>query len=251
MILYEHPLNERVRTYLRVEHMFHRLFLLIDRDTAIDHHYALHVLFELLDVALRADIKSDVLKDLDKQKMQLNGYRGNPAIKEEVLNEVIAEINAAFTQLNKINGKCGQDLQDNEWLMAIRGRIFIPGGTCEFDLPSYFNWQHKNPDIRRKNLLAWCATLQPLTIGLELLLRLLREAGVTHHVTAIGGHLQQSLPSGRTIQLVRIHLPNELGLIPEISGNRLMLSIRLMQMVDETRLQPSQADTSFELSLCS
>lgn len=250
MILYEHPLNERVRTYLRMEHMFHRLSSLIHRDTALDHHYALHALFELLDVASRADIKSDVLKDLEKQKQHLNGYRGNPVIAEQVLDQVIGEIDSAFTQLNQMNGKCGQDLQDNEWLMGIRSRIFIPGGTCEFDLPAYFSWQHKRPEVRRKNLMDWCTSLQPLMSGIVLLLRLLREAGVTHRVIAVGGHFQQSLPAGRSVQLLRIRLPRESGLIPEVSGNRLMLSIRLMQMVDDARLQAAGTDTPFDLSLC-
>jgi cell division protein ZapD len=250
MILYEHPLNERVRTYLRMEHMFYRLSSLIHRDTALDHHYALHALFELLEVASRADIKSDVLKDLDKQKLHLNGFRGNPVISEQVLDQVIAEVDAAFTQLNQLNGKCGQDLQENEWLMGIRSRIFIPGGTCEFDLPAYFSWQHKLPEIRRKNLMDWCVSLQPLLNGIALLLRLLREAGVTHRVTALAGHFQQSLPAGRAVQLLRIRLPRESGLIPEVSGNRLMLSIRLMHMVDDARVQPIGLDTPFELSLC-
>lgn len=250
MILYEHPLNERVRTYLRMEHMFRRFSALMNRDMAIDHHYALHALFELLEVASRADIKSDVLKDLDKQKIQLNGYRGNPAIAETVLDHIIQEVESTFTRLNQVNGKCGQDLQDNEWLMAIRSRIFIPGGTCEFDLPAYFSWQHRQPEHRREDLLDWSGSAQPLINGITLLLRLLRESGITHRVAALGGHFQQSLPSNRSMQLIRIHLPHDAGLIPEVSGNRLMLSIRLMHMVDGVRLQPAGADILFDLSLC-
>ena len=80
VILYEYPFNERIRTYLRLEHLFRRLRVLVSRDDAIDHHYALTTLFEVMDVGARADLKSDVLKDLDKQKQILNGYRGNPAI---------------------------------------------------------------------------------------------------------------------------------------------------------------------------
>ena len=80
MILYEYPFNERIRTYLRLEQLFRRLSLLMPRDTALDHHYCLATLFEIMDVAARADLKTDVLKDLERQKHTLNCYRGNPVI---------------------------------------------------------------------------------------------------------------------------------------------------------------------------
>ena len=80
VILYEYPFNERIRTYLRLEQLFRRLGELVLRDAALDHHFALATIFEIMDVAARADLKSDVLKDLEKQKAALNSYRGNPSI---------------------------------------------------------------------------------------------------------------------------------------------------------------------------
>ena len=96
MILYEYPFNERIRTYLRLEHLFLRLQELVSRDRAIDHHFALTTIFEVMDVGARADLKSDVLKDLDKQKHTLDGYRGNPVIAEGVLDEVINKLSDCF-----------------------------------------------------------------------------------------------------------------------------------------------------------
>ena len=143
VILYEYPFNERIRTYLRLEHLFLRLAELIRASLPLDHHFAMATIFEVMDVGARADLKSDVLKDLDKQKHILNGYRGNPAIAEGVLDEVIDQLDECFAALNGLHGKAGQSLTENDWLMSIRSRIGIPGGTCEFDLPAYFAWQHK------------------------------------------------------------------------------------------------------------
>ena len=39
VILYEHPFNERVRTYLRLEYLFRRFELLLQRDHPADHHF--------------------------------------------------------------------------------------------------------------------------------------------------------------------------------------------------------------------
>lgn len=251
VILYEYPFNERIRTYLRLEHLFLRLTELVSRDEALDHHYALTTIFEVMDVGARADLKSDVLKDLDKQKHILDGYRGNPAIAEGVLDDVINRLDSCFLALNSLPGKAGQSLTENDWLMSIRSRVGIPGGTCEFDLPAYYAWQHKTGIQRRSDLVRWASTLTPLADSIHVLLKLLRDSGAPQKVIANGGQFQQNLPQGRTFQLLRLKLDSSLDLIPEISGNRLMVSIRLMRHGDDDRLHACGEDAAFELTLCS
>ncbi len=251
VILYEYPFNERIRTYLRLEHLFQGLGELVNRDQALDHHYALTTIFEVMDVAARADLKSDVMKDLEKQKQILNGYRGNPAIAEGVLDEVVAQLDRCFSALNSQPGKAGQSLTENDWLMSIRSRVGIPGGTCEFDLPAYYAWQHRSAASRRADLERWASTLGPLAESIHLLLKLLRDSGAPQKVMATGGQLQQNLPQGRTFQLLRLRIDDALGLVPEISGNRLMVSVRLMRHEADDRLHASAQDTAFELTLCS
>lgn len=250
MILYEYPFNERVRTYLRLEQLFSRLSELMSRAEALDHHFAIQTIFEVMDVAARADMKSDVLKDIDRHRLQLNGYRGNPAISERVLDEIIAQLDACFSQLSGLAGKTGQSLTENDWLMAIRSRIGIPGGTCEFDLPAYFHWQHRPVQQRQVDLHRWVQTLVPLAEAIALLMKMMRDSGSPHKVIAPGGQFQQNLPQGRTYQLLRLAIDPQLGLIPEISGNRLMLSVRLLRQGEDERLHPATDDASFELTLC-
>lgn len=251
MILYEYPFNERIRTYLRLEHLFLRLAELMGRPSPLDHHYALTTIFEVMDVGARADLKSDVLKDLDKQKLALNSYRGNPAISEAALDKIIAQLDSCFSALNALSGKAGQSLTENDWLMSIRSRVGIPGGTCEFDLPAYYAWQHRSVDARQMDLQRWAATLAPLAESIHLLLKMLRDSGAPQKVMALGGQFQQNLPQGRTFQLLRLALDPALGVIPEISGNRLMVSIRLMRHESDDRLHACGQDTAFELTLCS
>ena len=251
MILYEYPFNERIRTYLRLEHLFLRLSELMSREAALDHHFAIATMFEVMDVGARADLKSDVLKDLDKQKQILNGYRGNPAISEAVLDGTIQRLERCFGTLNAQPGKAGQALTENDWLMSIRSRVGIPGGTCEFDLPAYFAWQHRDTASRQADLQRWASTLAPLAESIHLLLKLLRDSGSPQKVIAIGGQFQQNLPQGRTFQLLRLSLNDNLRLIPEISGNRLMVSIRLMRHEADDRLHICSDEGAFELTLCS
>ena len=250
MILYEYPFNESIRTMLRLEHLFDRLGQLVARETPVDHHFALATIFEIIDVASRADLKSDLLKDLEQKKQQFLGYRGNPSISEAALDEVIGRIDHAFNGLNQLPGKAGAVLTSNEWLMSIRSRISIPGGTCEFDLPAYYAWQKHEAPRRRADLMQWAASLMPLAEALAVLLGLLRDAGTPHKVVASGGQFQQSLAAGRVYLLLRLRLPDAHELVPEISGHRLMVSIRLMRQEPDGRLKPANVDASFELTLC-
>ena len=250
MVLYEYPFNESIRTMLRLEHLFDRLGQLLPRDAPVDHHFALVTLFEIMDVAGRADLKSDLLKELDRHRTLLEGYRANPQVSAAALDLVIARIDQALAGLNALAGKAGQALTANEWLMSIRSRISIPGGTCEFDLPAYYAWQQRPGVERRADLQSWVATLQPLAEALQVLLQLLRESGLPHKVATTGGSYQQSLTPNRSYQLLRLRIDDAVPLVPEISGHRLMVSIRLMRQEADGRLKPAGTDAAFELTLC-
>ena len=235
---------------LRLEHLFDCLGQLVVRDAALDHHHALGTLFEIMDVAARADLKADLLKDLDRQRLRLADFRGNPDVSQSALGDVMTRLDNCFGALNQTPGKAGASLANNDWLMSIRSRISIPGGTCGFDLPAYYAWQQLAPQRRRADLLQWSGALMPMADALRLLLSLLREAGVPRDLVATAGVYQQSLPAGRTCQLLRLRIKDTPGLVPEISGHRLMLSVRLMQQEDDGRLKPWAADTPIELTLC-
>jgi cell division protein ZapD len=64
------------------------------------------------------------------------------------------------------------------------------------------------------------------------------------------GLFKQSLPLGRPFQLMRLQIHPDTGLIPEISGNRMLFTVRMMRQIDGDRLQATQEDAAFELTLC-
>lgn len=250
MILYEYPFNERLRTYLRLEQLFRRLFELSTRESAVDHHFALTTIFEIMEVAARADLKSDLLRDLDRHKSMFEGLRDNPAIAQDMLDNIIAQLEQCYSTLQSQNGKTGQPLTENDWLMSIRSRIGIPGGTSSFDLPAYHRWQNMPAAQRIHDIHRWSDCLKPLADALSLLLGLLRETGTPQKVAANHGQFQQSLPAGKAYQLLRLRIAADSGLVPEISANRLMVSVRLVRANDNGSLQSTTESADFELTLC-
>ncbi|MGE5096320.1 MAG: cell division protein ZapD [Betaproteobacteria bacterium] len=249
MITYEYPLNERIRTLLRLEDLYDRVRYFLGKDDAHDHHACLTGIFEILEVASRADLKSDLLQELDRQRVFLEALRSNPAISEAKLNEVLRELDAAFANLHASSGKTGQALRENEWLMAIKQRVSIPGGTSEFDLPSYHAWLHHAPQRRRDDLCNWLKPLLPMDAGLSIVLRVLRESGRSASLIAFQGVYQQT-PAEKPAQMLRLSLDSALPCVPEISANKYALNVRFLlpEGVQKTRVY--EQDVPFELSFC-
>ena len=188
----------------------------------------------------------------DQDRIRADGARFILIVTDGVfsMDGIIAQLDRCFGLLNTQAGKTGQPLSENEWLMSIRSRAGIPGGTCGFDLPSYYAWQHRPAPERQQALEGWAGTLAPLAESIYLLLKLLRDSGVPQKVAAERGQFQQNLPQGRTFQLLRLRIDPAQGLVPEISGNRLMVSVRLMHQMPQGHLQASTEDAMFELGLC-
>lgn len=130
MILYEYPFNERIRTLLRLEDLFERFTFFVAQEDAREHHVALTTLFEISEVAGRADLKSDLMKELERQRQTLAPFRGNPGIEQNALEAVLGEIEQTLANLAQMQGKTGQHLIDNEWLASIRSRAVIPAAPA-------------------------------------------------------------------------------------------------------------------------
>jgi cell division protein ZapD len=249
VITYEYPLNERIRTLLRLEDLFERVRYFVGRSEPLEHHAALLTLFEVLEVASRADLKSDLLQELERQKQLLVTFRNNPQIAEDVLNQLIRDIERTSQALFGMTGKIGQHLRENEWLMSIKQRTAIPGGACEFDLPSYHYWLHRESSARASDLAAWINPLLPLRDGSTIVLRLLREGGKPTQLLAHQGLFSQTL-GGKMSQMVRIRLPRDSQFIPEISANRYALNIRFTTFGSDPRPRVSESNVEFELTFC-
>jgi cell division protein ZapD len=247
-VCYEFPLNERVRTMLRLEDLFDRLGHYASANHPFQHHAALLTLFEIMEVAARADLKSDLIQEMERQKLALAPLRGNPTVEADMLTEVLSRLERVGARILAMQGKIGQELRDNEWLMGIKQRTSIPGGTCEFDLPAYHLWLNLPDAQRHADLSGWIAPLAPVFEGVAIVLRLLRESGTPAHHIAYQGQFQQTL-AGRVVQLARVRVSRTLPCAPEVSANKYALNIRFVGF-GVGRARMCDSDVEFDLTYC-
>jgi len=250
VIRYEHPLNERVRTLMRLEDLFARVHHFAACEAPADHHAALSALFEITDVAARADLKTDLLQELERQKQVLAPLRASVHIDRTALESLLADVDVVGTQIHAQQGRAGAHMRDNEWLMAIKQRTAIPGGVCEFDLPAYHYWLNRPADERRRDLASWIEPFAPIAAGIAIVLRLLRENGRASRHTAHHGVFQLMLTTTKVAQLMRLTMARELPCVPEISANKYALNIRFIGVTGMDRGAVYDHDVDFELMFC-
>lgn len=247
MTVYEFPLNERIRTWLRLEDLFDKALFFCKEPDSRSHHAALLGIFEIVDVTARSELKSELIQELERQKASLDALRSNPQVDVARLNDILGNITSALSDLHAMTGKIGQHIRDNEWLLGIKGRAGIPGGTCSFDLPVYHFWLNQSPGKRSADLMEWLVPLLPLKGAVGIVLRILRDSGHVGRHMAIQGLFQLML-GGRTAHLLRVAM--DAPCAPEVSANKYALNIRFLSPDTVQKPRLCDRDVEFELTFC-
>lgn len=250
MASYDYPFNERIRILLRVEDLLAKVLHNVESGHEYNHHCALLTLLQILDVVDRAELKLDLLQELDRQKMAMSMLRGNPAIAPQKLDSILAEIDGAADALRAETTKLGQTLRANEWLMSIKQRAGIPGGVCEFDLPSYHYWLGLSEERRKADFAGWLKPLMPMQQAIGIILHILRGSGATTKLMAVNGAYQQMLGGAKPAQMLRIEVSNDLICFPEVSANKYAINIRFNSLDCGQKPQKCDQDIKFALTLC-
>lgn len=248
---YELPLNERVRTFMRLEHLFARVHRHAEGEDPWDSRAALTGLLEMLAILGRGDIRSDVLREMERQAQTLARLRNRPGIDTGRLDNILQSLEKLRARLDASGAQIGRSLKDNEFLAALKQRIAIPGGTCGFDLPSLQHWLSLPSDERHGQLQRWLTELDALDRSLRLVLMLLRESSAPSLEIAEGGMFHRGLESGVAYQLIRVLVAGEQDVFPEISGGKHRFTVRFLEQPDVAeRPRQAQQDVRFQLVCC-
>lgn len=249
-ILYEQPLNEKVRVFLRLEQFFAQMAHFQRGSTAADTQAAIAYLLEIFGVLERSDVRTDVIKELERQIYGLSRLIEAPSVDKEQLQTILDKLTDSKIALQKTPSKLNTELRDNELLTSIRQRSVISGGTCSFDLPAYHYLLNQPLDLRSQLICRWLEELNPLKGAVHLLLSLLRDSSLFEPQNAGDGIYQKSLDSQNPCQLVRIRVPHSDAVFPEVSGNKHRVNVRFLAFSENGRARQTNRNQEFEISFC-
>ena len=248
---YEQPLSERMRTFLRLEFLYHPMLENSDRDDDWATRATISTLLEILAILSRGDVRSEVLNELDHQIGALERFQSHTGVDGGRLGNLMHNLATSREEISSIGTSYLQSLKDSHFLNAIKHRSAIPGGTCEFDLPEYSHWLRQPIGRRQKDMTHWIQAIRPLCDGVSEVLWLIRESAQPKEQTATNGMFQHNMQKDANCRLLRVSLSNGSALFPEISGSQHRFTIRFLEWstVGQRAVQTGN-NVPFQLSIC-
>lgn len=248
---YEQPLSERMRTFLRLEFLYHPMLRNSERDDDCATRATISTLLEILAILSRGDVRSEALSELDHQINALRRFQSHTGVDGGRLDDLMHNLSTSRDEISGIGTGFLQLLKDSHFLNAIKHRSAIPGGTCEFDLPEYSHWLRQPIKRRQQDLAEWIQSIRPLCDGVSEVLWLIRESAQSSEKQATKGMYQHSMQKDGNCRLLRVSLAEGSQLFPEISGNQHRFTVRFLEWSTvESRAVQTSHNVPFQLSIC-
>ena len=207
---------------------------------------------EITSLLERGDLKQELIKELERQHSALKSLSAHDGVDKSKLDLILSKQKHAIGRMHQLGGKLGEHLKRVDFLSGLKQRTSIPGGSCDFDLPSLRFWLNQNHQHRLEDLLRWTAPYLELESVIELVLGTIRDSATGKPAVAENGFFHESLDPALSYQLLRIGIPIDSEYYPEISAGKHRYSVRFLQprSSDDPPSQVKQ-DIPFILSCCS
>ena len=249
MLTFEHPVNEQIRLYLRLEYLFNKLNRHIDGQAITNSKAAIDALLKIVNVIDRPDLKSKMVQTLTQHATNLRHLEASQKVDHVMLSNILKTLNQHIEYLHQTQGKLGDELRKHEFLNQIRTHLSNPAGACEHALPAYRLWLNKLPETRSQDLKIWSQSFIDLDHIIQMLLNLLRNSSDPKQMVAAKGFYQQPQDAHSPCELLCISMPKHYDLYPEISANKHRIIIRFLQADLYEGNKPQQANENVEFLL--
>ncbi|MCB1755051.1 MAG: cell division protein ZapD [Gammaproteobacteria bacterium] len=251
MTVFEQPLNERIRAFMRLQQLFVRLDHHLNGLSRCDIQASIGVLLDAYDLTSRSNLKTEVLKELERHNPP-DAKRAEDEEETKVQFQLTREnIQLLRNELHAQPVRSYQQLQNNEFLNSVKQRCGISGTGSTNDLPLYHFWLDRDVIECRNTIIEWMEPYKHLREAIDLILENIRRNGKFQEITAERGFYQSSLRSEKSLQLVRVEIPEHADIFPEISAGIHRITIRFMKYVSANE-KPAQSleDINFRIAFC-
>jgi cell division protein ZapD len=239
-----------MRVFMRLEMLFHQIDHFMKGSSVWESRGMISTLLEITAIFSRNDLKSEILKEVDRHMTVLNKMASKDNVDPAKLHAVLSKLSAIGEELYATPGKIGHLLMENEWFKCISQRSAIPGGTCVFDVPAYHYWLQLDVARRKQDMRDWLQPFVPVRTAIDLLMNFIRQSATPTEETGSAGFFQKTLDHSLPFQLLRVGLKRTQPYFAEISGGKHRFTIRFMQSNGSERPSQGEGDVTFFLTCC-
>ena len=250
-IIYEFPLNDKIRVFIRLEHLFNQFIYFTANPNMNDKRAAISVLLDIMSIFKRTDIRSEVLKELTRQNTILKKIANSEGVNKIKLQAILDQLEDITKKLHGLSEKMNGANSKKALLQNIAQRSSIPGGSCSFDIPEFHYWLSQDDEHCIKDLETWSKPFMNVNTAITYILNFIRGSCSPEPQTATAGFFQIALDQNQPFQLISVQIDKSLPYYAEISGGKHRCNIRFMEINPENG-SPVQSlqDIHFSLTRC-
>ena len=250
-ITYEQTLNESLRLFLHLEHLFSGFNRYLESSSHYGLIEAIHYLTRILYTIDRPDLKTKLTHTLTQLTTTLAQLQSFPQIDTLKLNNLLLQLDKNIHFLLSQQGKIGDSLKYNEIICQIKSHSTHPSGPCREKIPLFDLWLNQPIETITNELKEWNSELRVIDNIISQILSITRNSSPLLSSQFKSGFYQHNFSENNTCDLIRLSIPCNIKCYPEFSIGKHRVAIRLMH-VNEFHLRPipSQQCLSASIAFC-
>lgn len=245
-IVYEHPLNELVRSFLRIE----RLFAELDKALRFseDKNTILMLLCSIIRLLERPDLKAKLTNALHQQYLQLAGFSNNPDIEQDKLERMLERIDVKLKLLKSHHTLSALMPSSHELIKKYQTEMMSHGATALISEPMFCAWDQLTLEASTETLNEWRLQIDDLHATIKLALEIMRLSQPFQSISCNSNFYSKSISFDYS--LIRLKLPK--GIQPEISAGKHHFAMRFKEfLITSTGIKVVDAIVDkFDIAYC-
>ena len=245
--IYEEPVQEKVRKFLKIEHLFDRIYYFKSKEDKRDNYIALLAFSELHEILARSDIKSELIREIETHNTCFNRIKDIPQgqADQNKLNSVIEKQDLLLQLIHNVESNYLEYLENDTLCKTIFKNCFSTLQPSSIDF-----WLTRDIILRETQIDLWLEPLLFIKKSIDFILEIIRKSGTFNDKLAEKGFFIEKLDPKKNILLVRVTLTSDLYYYPQISVGKQRLNIMFMSKDDKNNLVRYQEDVPFILTKC-
>jgi len=242
-VIYEEPMDERIRKFLKLENYFLKLNYHKDIDSIHDSFASLNNLILIYKTLSRVEVKSELIREIDFHRNRYVEYIKIKSSDKTKLNSIMEKQNVILNNLHSLKPNYLNDLNNDELFQnCVKHHENL---NTELDY-----WLTRDHNMRLNQINLWLELIKPIEYSVNFCLSILRKSSEANEICANNGFHLIKVEQEKKIRLLRVTMQTDNYYFPRISLGPSRATISFMMINENNKFVQIKENISFVLDLC-
>ena len=241
--IYEEPVDERIRKFLKLENYFLKINKHKEIDSIYDSLAALSSLISLYQTMSRAEVKRELIREIDFHKSRYIEYvkiDGSDKIK---LNSIMEKQSVILNTLHNLKANYLNDLHVDELFQHCVKHCDTLSSELDY-------WLTRDHAYRQNQINLWLELIKPIENSVHFCLDILRKSSETREECTKNGIYIFKLDPEKKVRMLRVTMHSDNYFFPRVSVGPQRATVSFMTLNDNNKFIQIKDDVTFVIDLC-